>query len=91
MTLYQTLGYYSLGAIGTFVWHQFIWSPPPYDVEWDKILAGGIHPWELKPNPKDRIATDIARSIVWPMYVPKVIFGSIAMLDEIDKKISKKL
>lgn len=84
---------YLSGVIGTLVWHQLIWKPPKYDPEWDDVLAGsgGYHPWEIKPNPKDRVATDIARSFVWPLYVPKMVFGSIAMLDDIDEKISKKI
>lgn len=97
MTLYHALTYYSVGMIGTLAWHQLVWRPPAYDEEWDEAFAGsgGMPPWELKENPKDRVVTDTVRSVFWPFMIPKMTMGSIIMfgdyIDKFDEKISKKL
>ena len=90
MTLYHTLAYYSAGSVGTFVWHQFIWNPPPFDDELDEILPN-YRPWELKENPRDRVATDIARSIFWPVYFPKMIVGSFVTLEQFCNRMDEKI
>lgn len=88
---------YLMGFVGTFVWHQYIWNPPAYNKDWDDVFSGsgGMPPWELKENPKDRICTDAIRSVFWPVYVPKMVVGSVLTLesfsDKMDDRIKKKL
>jgi hypothetical protein len=79
--------YYLFGAVGTLAWHQVLWKPLPIDEEWERDFPE-FRSIERKPDPKDRIATDILRSICW---VPKMAVGSLMMLDDFTEKMDKNI